>query len=110
MSKKQERARQIAVRAISIICEDDSIALMWRGSDEQFKKSVIDKISVFASQQIEEYAGTLPYEPRKKIILQMPDEISSSELYLKNKTTGDLVCVELRKKTNAPESPSEPPM
>ncbi len=108
MSKKQERAKEIAVKCVLLMCEDETINLMWKQADDSWRKSILQKMQYVASSHLEEYAGSIPIEPTKKLILVMPDEVSSSHIFLKNKTTGDLMPMVLVKKHKEEEDAEQP--
>lgn len=98
MSKKSERAMDIAVKAILFITEDESMKIMWKNMEEKDRVLVKNKIATYASSQLEEYAGSIPMEPANKVVLVYPDWIYDKDLYLKDKTSGTLTPVKLVKK------------
>ena len=59
MSKKSERAMDIAVKAILFITEDESMKIMWKNMEEKDRVLVKNKIATYASSQLEEYAGSI---------------------------------------------------
>lgn len=108
MSKKSERAMDIAVKAILFVIEDESMKIMWKNMEEKDRILVKNKIATYASSQLEEYAGSVPIEPANKIVLMYPDWIYDKDLYLKDRKTGTLTPVQLVKKETKDGEQSTP--
>jgi len=108
MSKKSERAMDIAVKAILFMIEDEGVGIMWKNMEEKERVLVKNKIATYASSQLEEYAGSLPIEPANKVVLMYPDWIYDKDLYLKDRKSGTLTPVKLVKKEQEDAEQSTP--
>ncbi len=98
MLNSANRANEAVNKCIvDVLLKDPMFKIVWESVENkvQLKAAMVNIVQ----HQIEEYAGNRPIEPDVKVVLQFPDSISSyKELYWKDKLTGALYPIEIRRK------------